>query len=521
MPERLVYAIVAIAAAALVHAGLRRIGRRLPLVLGRESRGRAGAKPRWLGALAIALLAMKVGLWTCVALWLSSQFELLRSAREMFTDSTFLYLSRGIVSFRDRSYSPLDLLELPAVFVAAWLAVRLATALLKRWVLGAAGVERGIQEAVALLARYGLFAIASLLILQAWGFDVSSLAVLAGVLGVGVGFGLQNIANNFVSGLIVNLERPVQLGDYIKVGEWTGTVERIGPRCVEIRTQDRVSILVPNARFLETEVVNWTHGDPVTRVHVQVGVAYGSSVAKVRAALLEAARGHPDILADPRPRVALAAFGESSLDFELLVWTRTPRKQEHLKSDLHFRIEAIFRRHGLEIPFPQCDLNLRSPRLERVVDAWARRDFPEAVLEPATAESAEEMDAARFDAGEGFDSASLTDAHFASLVARMQGEGGVPLSDRRYLWRVYRDCFVGREAVDWLTMELELSRDEALELGQLLVEKGLVHHVLDEHGFEDGNLFYEFSDDGASATPAPLRAGAALSANPVDEGGPP
>jgi potassium-dependent mechanosensitive channel len=494
MPERFVLAVLVIAATLAIHWALARLGHRLPLVLARRKGLRSAPPSRGLHLLAIALLAAKAVLWVAVLVWLSGQFELLRSARDMYRDSTFLYLARPVVSFRDRSYSPLDLLGLPAAFVAAWIAVRLATFLLKRHVLGAAGVERGIQEAVALLARYALLLLAAFLILQAWGFDVSSLAVVAGVLGVGVGFGLQNIANNFVSGLLVNLERPVQIGDFIRVGEWTGTVERIGPRCVEIRTPDRVSILVPNARFLETEVVNWSHGDPVTRVHVKIGVAYGSDVARVRAALLESARGHPDILVDPRPRVQLKGFGESALDFELLVWTRTPRKQEHLKSDLHFRIEATFRRHGIEIPFPQSDLNLRSPRLERVVDAWARRHLPEAVVEePRSDTAADAMDGTPFDTIEGFDLAALNDAHLIQLVSRMCGEGGIPRSDRRYWLRVYRDCFVGREAVDWMTMELDLSRDEATDLGQLLVEKGLVHHVLDEHGFEDGNLFYGFT----------------------------
>jgi potassium-dependent mechanosensitive channel len=500
MSARLVLAVLAVAAAIATHWGLARLGHRLPLALARRRGLRAAPPSRALRFLAVMLLAAKAVLWASVLAWLSDQFELLRGARDMFTDSTFLYLSQPVVSFRERSYSPIDLLEVPAVFVAAWIGARIATSLLKRHVLGAAGVERGIQEAVALLARYALLLLASLFILQAWGFDVSSLAVVAGVLGVGVGFGLQNIANNFVSGLIVNLERPVQIGDFIRVGEWTGTVERIGPRCVEIRTPDRVSILVPNARFLETEIVNWSHGDPVTRVHVKIGVAYGSDVAQVRAALLEAARGHPDILIDPRPRVRLASFGESALDFELLVWTRTPRKQEHLKSDLHFRIEATFRRHGIEIPFPQWDLNLRSTRLERVVDAWARRHLPEAVVEEDPPDrKAETLDATPFDTIEGFDRAAISEVQLVQLVSRMRGDRGVPLSDRRYWFRTYRDCFVGREAVDWMTMELDLSRDEAIDLGQLLVEKGLVHHVLDEHGFEDGSFFYGFTAEAAAS----------------------
>lgn len=500
MSQRLVLAVLVIAAAVAVHWALDRIGHRLPLTLARRTGARGPTASRGLRLLAIALLVAKAALWTSLLVWMTEQFELLRTAREMFRESAQLYLSRPVLMLRERSYSAFELLELPAVLIAAWIGVRLATSLLKRHVLGPAGVERGLQESLALLARYTLFLLAGFLILQARGFDVSSLAVVAGVLGVGVGFGLQNIASNFVSGLIVNLERPVQIGDFIQVGDWTGTVERIGPRCVEIRTQDRVSILVPNARFLETEVVNWSHGDPLTRVHVKLGVAYGSDVAQVRAALLESARGHPDVLADPRPRVALKDFGESALDFELLVWTRTPRKQEHLKSDLRFRIEATFRKHRIEIPFPQSDLNLRSPRLERAVDAWIRRHLPEAAVEEPHADvETHPMDASAFDAVEGFDRTTLTDAQIEGIVERMRGQHGIALGDHRYFLRVYRDCFVGREAVDWMTKELDVSRDEAVDLGQLLVEKGHLHHVLDEHGFEDGHFFYGFTDEASGA----------------------
>jgi small-conductance mechanosensitive channel len=502
MPARLVPAVLVIAAAAAAHLCLGRLGHRLPLALARRKGRRAVERSGALRVLLLALVAAKAALWLAAFVWLSDQFDLLRRARDMFTDSTLLYLTRPVVFFRDRSYSPLDLLELPAAFVAAWIAVRLATSLLKRHVLAAAGVERGIQEAVALLARYGLLLAASLLILKTWGFDVSSLAVVAGVLGVGVGFGLQNIANNFVSGLIVNLERPVQIGDFIQVGEWTGTVERIGPRCIEIRTPDRVSILVPNARFLETEVVNWSHGDPLTRVHVKVGVAHGSDVGRVRGALLEAPRGHPDVLAEPRPRVELKGFGESALEFELLVWTRTPRKQEQLRSDLHFRVEASLRKHAISIPSSEYDLNIRAPRLERLLEAWARSHLSEATLEevpPAVTPQA--PDPTPFDTTEGYDRAALGDGQLARLVGRMRGAGGVPLSDRRHWLRVYRECFVGREAVDWLAMELDLSREEAVDLGQLLVERGFVHHVLDEHGFEDGSFFYGFADDAEAPSP--------------------
>src|SRR6185369_5160451 len=135
------------------------------------------------------------------------------------------------------------------------------------------------------------------------GIDVSSLTIVASVLGVGVGFGLQNIANNFGSGFLLTLERPIKPGDFVQIGELMGTVERIGARSTEVWTLDRVSIIVPNAHLLEKEVVNWSHGDPVSRIHVPVSIEYGADLRRARAAMLEAARTHRDVLRDPRPAV--------------------------------------------------------------------------------------------------------------------------------------------------------------------------------------------------------------------------
>ncbi|MBM4269119.1 MAG: mechanosensitive ion channel [Deltaproteobacteria bacterium] len=477
--------------AAAIHFGLRRLGHRLPIVIARR-RGIRRA-PTWVRSLPLVLQIAKAALWIAAAWGVTQQLAGIRAVRDDAVATASSFLAEPLLLLADHCYSSLELLELPAYLLGAWLGVRVGTALFKRHVLAAAGVERGIQEAVTMLLRYTLIAASTFIILRSFGVDVSSLAVAAGVLGVGIGFGLQNIANNFVSGLLVNLERPVQIGDFIRVGEWTGTVERIGPRCIEIRTLDRVSILVPNAKFLETEVVNWSHGDPTTRVHVPVGVAYGSDVRLVRRALLEAAKGHPDVLSEPRPEVDLNAFGPSSLDFELQVWIRTPRKQDNVRSDLFFRVEASLRRHGIEIPFPQRELHLRSPKLERIVDALASRWAPEAL---GNGESADAPAASTSFAAEDEDDVpgeTWSDVRLEALAERIRSDDGVEICDRRHLLTVYRDCFVGREAVDWLATNLRLSRDEAVELGQRLVDKGFVHHVLGEHGFEDGRLFYQFT----------------------------
>jgi small-conductance mechanosensitive channel len=368
----------------------------------------------------------------------------------------------------------------------------------------ASAMQEGAQEAVGVLTRVALTLVGAVVVFQYWGVDLSSLAVLGGALGVGIGFGLQTIANNFVSGIVIGLERPIKPGDYVRVGDLVGTVARIGARSTEIRTADRVSILVPNSRLLEHEVVNWTHGDPISRVHLPLGVAYGSDLHQVRATLLEAARSHPDVLADPRPDVQMRGFGESSLEVELLVWTRDPRNQMQLTSDLYFRIEPLLRRHGIDVPLAQRDVHLHAPELERAAAAWRRRAFPESEPETASAPPSpllRSVGAGAYDDEEDLGPAAWNAARLAALLARMRGADGVAIADRRHLLRVHPRCFVGREAVDWIIRHERVTRDEAVVLGSRLVERGLVHHVLDEHDFADGTLFYRFRADEAAASP--------------------
>jgi len=474
---------------------LRRLTRRVPRRVARW-RGIAldGATAPGERALWLLLLPVRLVVWLVAFDTAAQQFPRQRQALlAAFADG----LWTPLFEVRGRTYMALDVVLLPAAFVVAWLIVRVLTQLLERYLLASAGLERGVRQTVVGAVRYIALFLCTLAILQVWGFDMTSLAVLASVLGVGIGFGLQNIANNFVSGLVISLERPVKLGDFVRVGEWTGTVERIGARCVEISTTDRVTILVPNSRFLEHEVINWSHGDPRARIHIPVGVAYGSSVARVRTALLEAAKDHPSILRDPRPDVEFRRFGDSSLDFELLVWTLDPRRQERLKSDMNYRIEASLGRHGIQVPFPQRDLHLRTPELSRLLRRWGVAPDEDGKLSaPHTADMAV-MTSEIFESGVAPREWSQTQLDAA--VERMRGPGGVDIRDRRHLFSVYPHCFVGREAVDWMVAQLGLSREEAIDLGQMLFERGTLRHVLDEHPFRDDNLFYRFCGDAAES----------------------
>ncbi len=491
MREALPLALAAMVAAALLHHVLSRASRRLPRWIARRRGLPVGRDLPYRSAIAFGTLALEAALWLAALLYATENIPAAARARDMTLAMLSQSLRMPLFAIEDRSFSAIDLLELPLVLLAVWLGVGLAVRAARVWLADVAGARHGLIETVSVLARYALAAVGFLLILQSWGVDVRSLAILASVLGVGLGFGLQNMANNFVSGLVMNVGRPIEPGDFVDVGAFSGTVRRIGARSTEILTTDEVTILIPNSRFLEQEVVNWSHGDPRSRVHVPVGVAYGSDVRLVRRLLFAAAAEHPGVLRDPRPAVWLRAFGASALEFELLVWICDRRRLNDLVSELNFAIFATLREHGIEIPFQQHDLHLRSPTLERALDAWRSPDGADSgALSPPPSAAAihAEPDPER----ERGRPELWSEAELAAVAERLRGPGGVEVRDRRHRLTVFARCFVGREAVDWLALHEGLSRAEATALGQRLLEHGSFGHVRDEHDFRDGHFFYRF-----------------------------
>ncbi|NER84829.1 MAG: mechanosensitive ion channel, partial [Leptolyngbya sp. SIO1D8] len=447
------------------------------------------------------LLLLQWGTWLGFAYWLMGRFPQSRSVR--YWGLTFLRdtFTTTIATVGDQGYSILDIAKILALILGLWLAVRTLTGLIRSRVLQAVGAGRELQDAIALLIQITLTTVGCLVLLQAVGIDISSLAILVSVIGVGVGFGLQNIANNFISGLIIMLERPIQVGDFVKLGNLTGTVERIGIRSTEISTLDRISIIVPNSEFIDSKVINWSHGYPVSRLHIPLGVAYGSSIKQVRQTVLEAARHHPQVLRYPKPQLWFEGLGESSLDFTLLVWIREPRLQFRIKSDLYYLLEANLRRYQIEIPFPQRDLHIRSSQVSGPVQPFAsEQDDPaqtlsDHALSPGACPTLTDvMDWC--DILEHGD--TTTSDEIQELVTQMRGIDGVDIRDRRFGLQVYRNCFVGSDAVQWMMQHQLASREEAIRLGQLLVERGIIHHVTDEHSFQDTYLFYRFFADEAS-----------------------
>ncbi|NEP81357.1 MAG: mechanosensitive ion channel [Okeania sp. SIO3B3] len=326
--------------------------------------------------ISLSLLVTRIALWVGTILYITNKFPLTRQFSYQFTDTLISTFTSPVIHLGNQTYSVPDILILVGLVWALIIGIGGITNVLRTRILRVTGINRGAQEVIATMTKYSLITIGVIVLLQVWGLDLSSITLLASALGVGIGLGFQDIARDFGSGLVLLFERPIQVGDFVEVGEYQGTVERIGARSTMIKTFDHVSIIVPNCRFLEAELINWDHDHPVSALRLPVGVAYGSNVEEVRQGLLDAAAAsYPDVLSIPEPQVLFIEFGDSSLNFELRVWTAEPSKQEIIRSDLYFKIEAILRERQIEIPFPQQDLHLRSgnlpidlsPRMEEIL----------------------------------------------------------------------------------------------------------------------------------------------------------
>jgi potassium efflux system protein len=271
------------------------------------------------------------------------------------------YFTTELFRLSGASVTPASLLVFLGTLIGAILAGRLIRRVTTRFLIRRGGAQaQGTAYAVARIAQYSVALIIVLVGLDNVGLSLSALATFGTFLSVGIGFGLQNIVQNFVSGLILLIERPVQKGDFVRVGDTAGTVEEIAMRATRIITRDGVAIIVPNSELISGRVVNLSAPTSTYRVRVAVGVAYGSDTSTVRRVLLDVAGGEPRVLEAPPPAVFFRDFADSSLAFELCVWLQDPHEEPLATSDLRFAIDAAFREAGIEIPFPQRDLHLRS-----------------------------------------------------------------------------------------------------------------------------------------------------------------
>jgi small-conductance mechanosensitive channel len=270
-----------------------------------------------------------------------------------------------------RSVLNFPIVNLGKIPVTLWLLIYLlvlfvllfyVTARLRRWfaegLLARRGIDIGVRQAVGSILRYVTLFLGFVIILQTAGIDLSALAILTGAIGIGIGFGLQNIINNFVSGLIILFERPIKVGDRIEIGEIQGDVLKISARSTTIMTNDNIAVIVPNSDFVTSKVINWSFPNPNVRFNFPVSVAYESDPDQVREVLLRVAEDHPGVLKDPGSDVLFKEFGET-LNFVLRVWTREYTQRPNvLRSELNYEIINKFKEHGIGIPSPQKEVRI-------------------------------------------------------------------------------------------------------------------------------------------------------------------
>ncbi|HPD57295.1 MAG TPA: mechanosensitive ion channel [Smithellaceae bacterium] len=260
----------------------------------------------------------------------------------------------------DSSFTVLTLLYLIlATLLLVFLASKLNKIVTER-LLAKSKIDYGVRAATGSIIKYAVLTIGFIVILQTAGINLSSLAILFGALGIGIGFGLQNVINNFVSGLIILFERPIKVGDRIEVAGVAGDVTDISMRATTILTNDNISIIVPNSQFISEVVINWSHTDRSVRFNYPIGVSYKEDPEVVKKVLLEIAYDNPGVLKNPKPDVLFTQYGDSSMMFNLRVWTREYiNRPGVLKSHLYYEISRRFRKAGIEIPFPQRDVHIK------------------------------------------------------------------------------------------------------------------------------------------------------------------
>ena len=321
---------------------------------GRVVAGQLGVNPRRIGLLGalvsgvlralfvLIVLALAIGRWQIAA---SDFFDAIRGA-------TF-----GI-RIGDFTISVGAVVGAIVLFALALALTRVVQRWLERDVLPHTAIEPSLRLSIATVFGYVGFIIAFVLGLAELGIDLQKVALVAGALSFGIGFGLQSVVSNFVSGLILLAERPIRVGDQIAVKDEEGIVRRISVRSTEIETFERASVIIPNSDLITGVVKNWTHANTLGRIVLKVGVAYGSDPEQVRDILAECAKAHPQVLQTPAPAVQLAALGDSALQFEVYCIVADVANRGGIRSDLYFAVLRRFRAAGIEIPFPQSEVRI-------------------------------------------------------------------------------------------------------------------------------------------------------------------
>ncbi|NET27295.1 mechanosensitive ion channel domain-containing protein [Okeania sp. SIO1I7] len=259
----------------------------------------------------------------------------------------------------NQSFSIKNITEIIFLIVLVVFFSRTIKKWMKEWILVNLGIKKGTREAIAAIINYIITIAGILIVLHNAGIDLTSITVIAGALSIGIGIGMKNIISNFVSGLTILIAQPIKIGDFIEVDDLSGIVEKTSIRSTVIRTIDGIFVIIPNNFLVEQNIINWSHKDSTSRLHIPIGVAYGSDTILVTEALLDAARKEKKVLSNPSPKVWFKGFGDSALNFELLVWIKYPPLIDSITSSLNFLIDSELRYRNISIPFPQRDLHIR------------------------------------------------------------------------------------------------------------------------------------------------------------------
>jgi small-conductance mechanosensitive channel len=273
---------------------------------------------------------------------------------EYFINFKLLEINRTVIT-------PSSILMFLIVIAGFAVASRLLQRVLRSQIFSRTRIDEGIQYTLTRISHYVIMIIGAVVAFQFIGIDLTGLAIIVGFLSVGIGFGLQNITSNFVAGLILLLERPIKVGDRVMVGDQEGDVVEIKMRSTTIRTLNNIAVIVPNSDFVSSKLENWSYGDQRVLLDIDVGVSYGSDLETVMRSLKEVAEEHPEVLKNPAPDVLHRGFGDSAWNMRLRVWLEHPRRHLQARSDINCAIVRKFQQNGVEIPFPQRDLHVRSP----------------------------------------------------------------------------------------------------------------------------------------------------------------
>lgn len=274
------------------------------------------------------------------------------------------YYFKDFILFKiqDVGITPSHLAVAVVAIILSLLVSRAVRSTLQKQLFKKMEIDQGLEYALLRFIHYVILIIGIYIGLKTINIPLGAVIGLFAVIGVGIGFGLQNLASNFISGVILLFERPIKIGDRLELNDVWGDVKQINLRTTLIETPDKISIIMPNSRLLENEVINYSYGDPKIRLRVPVGIAYGSDCEKAADLLVKVALDNERVLNEPKPKTWFREFGDSSLNFVLLCWIPNAANKYDITSELNHGIDRIFRENGIEIPFPQRDLHLRSAR---------------------------------------------------------------------------------------------------------------------------------------------------------------